>query len=321
MRYSQTRTVRWTASLIAMAAVSAFAQSMSPAQKAAVFNSPKFQSQLRAAYREKNSRTPGMRKMSQDLVFTVRMAKGENIRAGLPGLKLPQIARRDGTVDVEFSATINSLLVSQLRVLGADVHSVYPSYRSLTARIPVRALESAALLPGVSFVKSVGKWVRNAGTQQTQGDKSMRTDELRTTYGLTGAGVKMGVLSDSDDSREAGQASGDLPATIEVLSGRSGRPGSGEGTAMMQLAYDVAPGSALAFSTVGTSQATFAQNYRDLFAAGATVLSDDIFFLEEPAFQDGPIADAINDIYNAGGIVFTAAGNENNLRSGNSGVW
>ncbi|RYG31874.1 hypothetical protein EON81_21915, partial [bacterium] len=323
MRYPPVRAVRWTVSLFAMAAVSAFAQVpvQTPASRTAVINSPKFQAQLRAAYREKNTRTPGMRKLSQDLVFTVRMAKGENIRAGLPGLKLPTIARKDGTVDVEFTATITSTLVSQLKVLGAEIHSVYPSYNSLTARIPVRSLETAAVLPGVGFVKSPSLYVRNAGTAQTEGDKSMRTDELRSTYGLTGAGVKMGVLSDSDDYREAGQTSGDLPAVIDVLSGRSGRPGSGEGTAMMQLAYDVAPGASLGFTTIGASQASFAQNYRDLYAAGATVLSDDIFFLDEPAFQDGPIAKAINDIYTAGGIVFVAAGNENNARSNNSGVW
>ncbi|RYG41175.1 hypothetical protein EON79_21260, partial [bacterium] len=149
----------------------------------------------------------------------------------------------------------------------------------------------------------------------------MRSDELRSTYGLTGSGVAIGTISDSDRYRETSQSTGDLPASVTVLSNRSGRPGSGEGTAMMELVYDVAPGSDLWFSTGNGGVNAFAQNYRDLFSGGCSVLSDDLIYIAEPAFQDGPVARAINDIWAAGGICFTAAGNENNVRSNNSGVW
>ncbi|RYG27526.1 hypothetical protein EON81_29990, partial [bacterium] len=224
------------------------------------------------ASREKETRTPGMRKLDQNLIYAVRMAKGENVRKGLPKLRVPSVVRTDGTVEVEVLAPVTSSLIAQLNSLGAQIGGVYPRFNSLNARIPVRSLESAALLMGVKKIRLPGKFVTNAGSVQTAGDKSMRTNELRSVYGLTGSGVKIGTISDSDDHRE-------------------------------------------------TSQSAFAQTYIDLFNAGCSVINDDLIYLSEPAFQDGVIADAVNQIVGAGGIVFSSAGNQGNVLNGTSGVW
>lgn len=311
--------------LFALAVSPAFAQDGllgTSKQKEAL--SPKLQLQLQAVYREKESRTPAMRKMDQDLIFAVRQAKGENLRKDLPDLEIPNIVNKDGTVDVELLGPVTASLIAQLRALGGQIQTAYPKYSSVSARLKVNVLESVALLPGVRRLKTQDKYMSNSGSKQSEGDKSLRADEARTHYGLTGAGVKIGILSDSDKYRENSQSTGDLPATIEVPNGQDGRSvanNTGEGTAMMELAYDLAPGSSYAFNTAYSTQAAFAQHYTDLFNAGCKVLADDIFYFAEPAFQDGPIAKAINDIVRGGGIVFSAAGNEGNSYSNYSGVW
>ena len=49
--------------------------------------------------------------------------------------------------------------------------------------------------------------------------------------------------------------------------------------------------------------------------AGCSIIGDDVAFLDEPCFQDGPIAQAINTFQAAGNLYFAAAGN-----NGNSGI-
>ncbi|RYG43744.1 hypothetical protein EON79_16375, partial [bacterium] len=229
------RRALWSTSLLVLATSLAFGQATSAPTSPEI--EARFQSQIAALMREKDSRTPAMRKMSMELVWAVRTARGYDVRAGLPKFEVENPVRKDGTVDVEFSAPVTGSLVAQLRLLGAQIAGVYPIDGSVSARIPVRSLESAAMLPGVRYVTTPSPYVTNVGSVQSQGDKSMRSDELRSTYGLTGSGVAIGTISDSDRYRETSQSTGDLPASVTVLSNRSGRPGSGEGTAMMELVY------------------------------------------------------------------------------------
>ncbi len=81
----------------------------------------------------------------------------------------------------------------------------------------------------------------------------MKADVARTTYSVTGAGVKVGVLSDSYNKlggAAAGIASNDLPAAgVQVLQELPGLGGSDEGRAMAEIVHDVAPGAAIAFNT------------------------------------------------------------------------
>lgn len=80
---------------------------------------------------------------------------------------------------------------------------------------------------------------------------------------------------------------------------------------MTQIVHDLAPGADLDFASAFNGEASFAKNIEKLATAGADVIADDVFYLEEPFFQDGPVAVAVNKVVNGGATYLSAAGNDN----------
>ena len=79
---------------------------------------------------------------------------------------------------------------------------------------------------------------------------------------------------------------------------------------MCQLIYDLAPGCNFAFYTAFEGQAEFANGIRRLAnEAGCSVIVDDIPYLSEPMFQDGVIAQAVQEVVDQGVPYFASAGN------------
>ncbi|BAC89218.1 FG-GAP-like repeat-containing protein [Gloeobacter violaceus] len=168
--------------------------------------------------------------------------------------------------------------------------------------------------------------VLNVGSVTSEGDKAHTADTARSTYGVNGTGIKIGVLSDSYNCQGAAAAdiaSGDLPAAgVTVLQEDPGcSSGSDEGRAMLQIVHDLAPGAQLYFATAFESVEGFAENIVALKNAGCTVIVDDVEYFNESPFQDAPIAQAVNEVTAAGVAYFSSAGNSGNLTSGTSSVW
>lgn len=90
-------------------------------------------------------------------------------------------------------------------------------------------------------------------------------------------------------------------------------PFSDEGRAMLQIVHAVAPGASLAFYTAEDSEADFASGIGALAAAGAKVIADDVGYFDEPFFQDGIVAQAIDAVEANGVAYFSAAGNDSDL--------
>ncbi len=160
----------------------------------------------------------------------------------------------------------------------------------------------------------------DTGNVTSQGDVTHRAAAARTAFGVTGAGVKIGVLSDSVDGLANAQATGNL-GTVTVLAGQSGVPASGEGTAMLEIVHDLAPGAQLYYATGFGGAASFAQNIINLRAAGCDIIIDDVSYGDESPFQDGVIAQAVNTVTAGGALFFSSASNSGNLNDGESGVW
>jgi Domain of unknown function (DUF4214)/Subtilase family len=184
--------------------------------------------------------------------------------------------------------------------------------RIVSGQLPISAIPAVAALPSLRFAQSAAA-MTNAGNVTSQGDQAMRSDAARTTFGVDGTGVTVGVLSDSFNclgGASADVASDDL-SPVNVISEISSCTGAtDEGRAMLQIVHDIAPGASLAFATAFDGQASFAANIQALATAGAKVIVDDTFYFAEPMFQDGIIAQAVDSVVAGGVAYFSAAGNQ-----------
>ncbi len=163
-----------------------------------------------------------------------------------------------------------------------------------------------------------------AGTVQNEGVPVMQVPQYWSSTGYTGLGMKIGVLSDSANSTGAltnAQATGNLPQNVQIITDMPSGQGSDEGTAMMEVAYDVAPGSSLAFASafVGGPQG-FADGILALSAVGCNTIVDDVTYFNSPIYNEGRIALAINEVvFNQDKFYCGAAGNQTD--NGYRGVW
>jgi hypothetical protein len=205
------------------------------------------------------------------------------------------------------------VVLPQLQALGAT--GAGARSRTVSGWLPMTALDAASRLVGLRFLRPVYA-VTNAGVVTSQGDTALRAAAARSSYGVDGSGVTVGVISDSFNCK-GGYASdvgtGDLPSNVNVLQDIATCAGQGqdEGRAMLQIVHDLAPGAALAFHSGFNGTANFAQGILDLAnTAGAKVIADDVGILTEPMFQDGPIAQAVDTVVAGGATYFSAAGNE-----------
>ena len=200
--------------------------------------------------------------------------------------------------------------LQQIRNLGADVEVVNSDWNVVQAWVPISALEDIAAMDAVKEVTPPDYAVAKAGRVNTKGDAIHRADLVRTFSGISGSGVKVGVISDGVDAWRTSQSSNDLPDSIEV---DPNSPGSGdEGTALLEIVHDIAPNVELAFSGPYTSldmvDSILWLANEAFDGEGADVIVDDYRFYFEPYFEDGMVAQAAAAV--AGGAVFvSAAGN------------
>jgi hypothetical protein len=177
--------------------------------------------------------------------------------------------------------------------------------------LPVAELTSVARLSTTRAVVAVPQPLLNTGAALSQGDAAMRGPQARAT-GATGAGVPVGIMSDSINKSGGGvagsQSTGDLPPNVQVLDDPAS--GSDEGRAMAEIVYDEVPGIPKILFATGTGGPVHrADNIDALVAAGAKVIADDVVYLGEPAFQDGVVAQAADAARAAGVPYFVSAGN------------
>ena len=275
--------------------------------------------QIRLLQEEKAARTPAQRKIDSQLVHTMRKKRFGLVAPGLTSLKVEIDLEPDGRVLVDLRAKVTPGLLEFIARNGGTVVNSFAQDNAIRAHVPLDQIEALAARPEVRAVRPADRMATNVGPVTSGGDIAHRAAEARERYGANGAGVKIGVLSDSVTFLSQSQAAGELP-TVTVLPGQSGG-GTGEGTAMLEIVHDLAPGAQLYFATAVNGIAGFAQNIRDLHAAGCRVIVDDVVYFVESPLQDGPIARAINDVSAAGTLFFSSAGNGGSKLKNTSGTW
>ncbi len=228
--------------------------------------------------------------------------------------------------------------VEGLRAAGAEIVNVSGRYQTVTVAAKPDELQDLTAVPGVAGVREVLAPVVAAakcpsGNIVSEGDEQLRAAEARNEFSVDGSDVTVGILSDSFDSSESTDSasddvkSADLPGPanpcpgqkteVDVLDEIEESGGEDEGRGMAQIVHDLAPAANLAFASAFNGEPAFAKNIEDLAkpiadgGAEANVITDDVFYPEEPFFQDGPVAAAVNKVDEEGVTYLSAAGNDN----------
>ena len=327
---------RWVVALLALALLApcAWAEHSAGALSASAAR------QIQALQAEKASRTPAQQKIDSQLIYALRIRRGEALAAAVPTLRPGVEVDTTGMTVVDIRATSTTELATYLRSLGATVVSRFE--HDVRARVPLLRLESIAARSDVRWVMPAAKFYLNK-TNTSQGDTTHRMALARTVSGLTAAGMRVGVLSDSEDFLATIQGTGDLPPTIPaanagpgvtVVPGQSGEPATGEGSGMMEIVFDLAPSAHLFFATADGGLANFANNITTLRGApyNCTVIIDDVTYYIETPFHEGDsggasstgaadVIQAVNAAVGAGVMYFSSAANDGNLDAGTSGTW
>jgi hypothetical protein len=234
-------------------------------------------------------------------------------------------------ISLDGKAPAANVLQSVRGMAGVEVVAADFNYRAgvIEAYVPTGSLVSLAGQKGVLAVVPSGAMVTNVGAAESQANVQHRIDKIPD---VDGTGITIGVMSDSYDTNPSPQgaaddiASGDLPGAanplgnttpVVVLQDSPNR--TDEGRAMLQLVHDIAPKARLGFATANGGEVNFANNIRALAGlpdapntvAGfkADIIVDDISYLTEPMFQDGIIAQAVDEVAAAGVSYFSSAGN------------
>jgi hypothetical protein len=299
--------------------------------------------------------SPDLAKLAQPSVRSLSRRAQANLLDVAPSGP-GSLVRDRGRVLVEVRFDGGALArLDALRNAGAQIVAASRRYQSVTASVSPADLRAVSKVAGVgSVTESLAPVVRAAGSCEggsviSEGVEQLNVLNARQDLGFRGAGVTVGVLSDSYDtaSEEAfgpgpiathapeDIQSNDLPGPASTCSGQQGKVNvieeappavagevHDEGRAMLQIVHDVAPHAGLAFATAFAGETAFAHNIEQLAkpveagGAGAKVIVDDVAYFEEPFFQDGPIADAIAKVSGEGVSYLTAAGNENIISEG-----
>jgi hypothetical protein len=226
-----------------------------------------------------------------------------------------------------------------LRAAGAEIVHISRRYQTVTVATKPGDLPDVGEVARVSAVTElltpISRGADCGGLVRSEGDMQLNANNARASFGIDGSGVAVGILSDSFDraaaavTHAAGDvASGDLPgpaspcgSTVPVsVLDFPGTGGDDEGRAMAQIVHDLAPGVSLGFATAFTGELAFAANIGSLANAGARVIADDVAYFNEPFFQDGPVAVAVNEAAAAGVSYFSAAGNDNLIDKKGHGI-
>lgn len=218
----------------------------------------------------------------------------------------------------------------------------------ITGEFPIGELQYLNDLVSLSWARPVYPATTNVGLSTSQGDTSMISHIARDIFSvhtgdtrrfINGEGIKVGVMSNSFDTKTdpPNQANDDvlkwdLPGTGIKADG-STKPNpyndtdiinlkdypygeaSDEGRAMMQIIHDIAPGADLYFRTGVLGAVDMSNGIDELVNAGCDVIVDDITYISQPFYEDGTLAQKVNEVVNDANnpiSYFTSAGNFGN---------
>lgn len=218
--------------------------------------------------------------------------KGEQIRPetlnALPDDLRPlvqtQLMRINAAGEVQVYVEVENVgggIVEALEAAGIRVERVDDDALIVQAQVPVLRLDKLAAIDRVKAVRLPDYGVLRAGSVVTEGDSIIRASDARWSFHVSGAGVRVGVISDGVGGLAAPKASGDLPpsvntTTCNVIAGSDPTLTGAEGTAMLEIVHDIAPNAELWFGHFGMATSLDFNAAVDCLATHTDVVVDDI---------------------------------------------
>ncbi|MEO8670133.1 MAG: hypothetical protein ABI411_02390 [Tahibacter sp.] len=243
----------------------------------------------------------------------------------------------EGFIDVDHAAAL-----SQTKGVRGVFLALKPDLESVPTTHEQSDIASAASTAASPEAPNVapGGVLNKLGTAFDQGVVQHRVDQINTFYNPSapvnydGAGISVGAMSDSFDTRAAaphaaaGVSTFDLPGSpshplntqpVVVLT-ELPSAGTDEGRGMVEIVHKMAPRARLAFASGSLGEVQFGNSIRALAAvpgftlpnqAGfkADVIVDDISYGGEPMFGESIIGNAIDEVAALGVSYFSSAGN------------
>jgi len=298
-------------------------------------NSPKLWQQISDKIARKQSRSSAERKIDSQLL-DVQASINSKVAARIPTLdatRLSRYSRRtlrvtdSGEIHVyAFIDDYTDSKITQLENAGMKVSRAYGEQNLVVGWIPYQSLTKVAQLSFVTKIRRPSYPITRIGRVTNEGDSVHRFDLVRSLFfspnpnTSAGAGIRVGVMSDSTDHISLVQATGDAPPNPQLHIIQSPGdpnhlpfpipPNTGdEGTALIELVHDIAPGAPITFYGPVDS-ADFLIGLTQLQGDQVKVIVDDLAFFDEPKFEDGPLAIAVRNFITNGGIYITSAGND-----------
>ena len=193
-----------------------------------------------------------------------------------------------------------------LEGLGAKIEIADETHGIVQASLPYQRMDKVAELGFTTRVTVPDYGRPRSGSIQTEGDQIINAAGVRA-LGFNGSGVKVGVISTGVVGLSSAQQSGDLPS-VSVLQTATD---DAEGTAMLEIVHDIAPGASLGFCGLPSGTSLEFRNcvlaLRNNF--GADIIVDDIGYSSEPYFEDGLVAQTVKAAADSGVFYTSAAGN------------
>src|SRR5215813_6655290 len=115
--------------------------------------SPEALAQIEALIKEKQSRAGAELKIYSQLIYGLKMRRGEMIADGVRTLETDLPYNDDGKLVLDIKAVVTNVMLNQLRAYGADIVSSSPQQNSVRIQVDIGQIEAIAAMPDVSYIQ------------------------------------------------------------------------------------------------------------------------------------------------------------------------
>jgi len=227
--------------------------------------------------------------------------------------------------------------IEKLTEEGVVVEIYDESQNLVQGKVASESVEGISNLSFVKFVDLPNIGFTNAGSVQTEGDAVLNADEARSTFGVDGNGINVGVISNGIDGLTQSILSGDIPPAgimvpssplaeggvsvndpcpgfTSVTSTPAGREDlttpPAEGLAMLEIIHDIAPDAELYFANGFPTSLEF-QRAKKCLTEVVDIIADDVAFFNAGSYDGtSPVSLQSTTSVQAGVANFLAVGNQ-----------